>query len=89
LKDELYQMGCVFWPTDLIYTKNQRKNDRNTFGSLVCLFSTTHFSLLRLIVRSGLDVQTFATRHPHACHHTRAPSGGRCNCGREMSDNFA
>ena len=43
----------------------------------------------RLIVRSGLDVQTFATRRLHACHHARAPSGGRWNCGREMSGNFA
>ena len=44
---------------------------------------------LRLIVRSGLDVPTFATRRLHACHHARAPSGGRWNCGLEMSGNFA
>jgi hypothetical protein len=31
---------------------------------------------LRLIVRSGSDVSTFATRRLHACHHARAPSGG-------------
>jgi hypothetical protein len=43
---------------------------------------------LRLIVRSWLDVPTFATRRLHACHHTTAPSGGRWNCGREMSCNF-
>ena len=43
---------------------------------------------LRLIVRSGLDVPTFATRRLHACHHARAPSGGRWNCGREISGNF-
>jgi len=43
----------------------------------------------RLIVRSGLDVPTFATRRLYACHHARAPSGGRWNCGREMSGNFA
>ena len=36
-------------------------------------------------MRSGLDVPTFATRRLHACHHARAPSGGRWNCGREMS----
>jgi len=46
-------------------------------------------AVLGLIVRSGLDVPTFATRRLHACHHVRAPSGGRWNCGREMSDNFA
>jgi len=40
---------------------------------------------LRLIVRSGLDVPTFATRR----HHATAPSGGKWNCGREMSGNFA
>jgi hypothetical protein len=60
---------------------------------LVCgtllLFSTTHCSLLRLIVRSRLDVPTFAIRRLHACHHARAPSDGRWNCGREMSGNFA
>jgi hypothetical protein len=44
---------------------------------------------LRLIVRSGLDVPTFATRRLHACHHARVPSGGRWNCGQEMSGNFA
>ena len=34
-------------------------------------------AVLRLIVRSGFDVQTFATRRLHASHHARAPSGGR------------
>ena len=43
----------------------------------------------RLIVRSGLDVSSFATRRLHACHHARAPSDWRLNCGREMSENFA
>ena len=40
---------------------------------------------LRLTVRSGLDVPTFATSRLHAL----APSGGRYNCGREMAGNFA
>jgi hypothetical protein len=40
-------------------------------------------------VRSLLDVPTFATRRFHPCHYTRAPSGGRWNCGREISENFA
>ena len=54
----------------------------------VCLY---YYALqpLRLIVRSGLDVPTFATRRLHACHNARAPSGGRWNCGREMSEDFA
>jgi len=34
-------------------------------------------SFLRRIVRSGIEVPTFATRRLHACHHARAPSGGR------------
>jgi len=40
-------------------------------------------------VQTGLDVPTFATRRLHACHHARAPTGGRWNRGREMSGNFA
>jgi hypothetical protein len=32
---------------------------------------------LRLIVLSGLDVTTFATRRLHASHHTRAPSDAK------------
>ena len=52
------------------------------------LFSTTHCSLLRLIVRSRLDVLTFATRRLYACRHARANSGGRWNCEREMSGKF-
>jgi hypothetical protein len=56
---------------------------------LVLLFFNKTLQPLRLIVRSGLDVQTFATRRLHACHHARAPKGGKWNCGREMSGNFA
>jgi hypothetical protein len=44
---------------------------------------------LRLIVRSWLDVPTFATRRLHACHHASAPSVGKWNCGREMSGSFS
>jgi hypothetical protein len=54
----------------------------------ISFFFTMHYSL-RLIERSDLDVSTFATRRLHAFHHVRAPSGGRRNCGREMSCNFA
>jgi len=43
------------------------------------VYTTTHCSLLRLIVRSWLDVPTFTTRHLHA----RAPNGERRNCGRK------
>jgi hypothetical protein len=53
--------------------------------SLDFLFIQLRTAALRLIVRSWLDVPTFATRRLHA----RAPSGGRWNCGREMSGNFA
>jgi hypothetical protein len=44
---------------------------------------------LRLIVRSSLDIPTFATRRLHAYHHARAPSAGKLNCWWEMSGNFA
>jgi hypothetical protein len=47
-----------------------------------------YFLTSKLIVQTGLDVSTFATRRLHACHHARAPSGGRWNCGREMSGKF-
>ena len=56
-----------------------------------CLYYHFHLrtAALRLIVRSWLGVPTFATRRLHACRHARTPSGGRWNCGREMSGNFA
>jgi len=41
--------------------------------------STYALQPLRLIVRSGLDVPTFAIRRLHACHQARAPSGGSWN----------
>ena len=53
------------------------------------VFIQLRTAALRLIVRSWLDVPNFATRRLHACHHARTPSGGRWNCGREMSGNFA
>ena len=46
-----------------------------------CFFIQLRTAALRLIVRSWLDVPTFATRRLHACHHARAPSGGRRKCG--------
>jgi len=55
---------------------------------IIIIFTSRHCSLLRLIVRSGLEVPTFATRRLHACHHARASSDGRWNCGREMSGKF-
>jgi hypothetical protein len=54
----------------------------------VCLFIQLLTAALRLIVRSWLDVPFFVTRRLHACHHTRAPSGERWNCGRKMSRKF-
>jgi len=60
----------------------------------VCLFAclfvcTITHRTIRLIVRSWLDVPNFATSRLHTCHHARAPSGGRWNCGRETFGNFA
>jgi len=51
------------------------------------VYTTTQCSLKAM--RSWLDVPTFATRRLHSCHHARAPGGGRWNCGREISGNFA
>jgi len=66
------------------------RTDYNAWLSAVLLFIFNYaLQPSRLIVLSGLDVPTFATRRLHACHHARAPSGGRWNCGREMSGNFA
>jgi len=59
------------------------------FHRRLCLFVQLHTAALRLTVRSWLDVPTFATWRLHACHHARTPSGGRWNCRREMSGNFA
>ena len=56
---------------------------------ITCLFVQLCTAALRLIVRSWLDVPTFTTRRRHTCHHARAPSDGRWNCGREMPGNFA
>jgi hypothetical protein len=53
------------------------------------LFTQLRTAPLKLIVRSELDVPNFATRRLHACRHARAPSGGRWNCERKMSGNFA
>jgi len=60
----MLSVGCrVYWiATDGILKHNQ------TYFRHRCLFSTTHCSLLKLIVRSGLDVPNFATRRLHACH---------------------
>jgi hypothetical protein len=46
------------------------------------LFIQLRTAALRLIVRSWLDVPTFATRRLHACHDARTPSGGRWNYSR-------
>jgi hypothetical protein len=55
----------------------------------MCFFIFNHaLQHLGLIVRCELKVPTFATRRLHACHHARAPSGGRWNCGRKMSGKF-
>ena len=76
------------------YFKSCAKKSRDTinpwsFHSFCCFCLYNHaLQTLRLIVRSWLDVPTFATRRLHACHHARAPSGGRWNCGWEMFCKF-
>ena len=63
---------------------------RQTLNGLSWIFIIFIYALQpsRLIVRFGLDVPTFATRRLHACHHARAPSSWRWNCGREMPGTF-
>jgi len=79
--------------TDLIYDKPANKvtisMEEKMPWEAVLLFPTYALQPSRFIVRSGLDVPTLATRRLHACRHARAHSGGRWNCGREMSWNFA
>ena len=65
------------------------QNNMVSLTKLTYLFIQLRTAALKLIVRSWLEIPTFATRRLHACHHARAPSGGRWNCGREMSGNFA
>jgi hypothetical protein len=73
------------------FTPPPKEGVLTNWGLLVqiCLFIQVRTAALRLIVRSWLDVPTFATRRLHACQHARVPSGGRWNCGREMTGNFA
>jgi hypothetical protein len=48
-----------------------------TTDQVFFLYIQLRTAALRLVVRSWLDVPTFATRRLHECHHTRAPSGGK------------
>jgi hypothetical protein len=77
-----------FW----IYVRGEKleiRVDLLVVVRFVCLFIQLRTAALRLIVRSWLDVPIFATIRLYVCHHARAPSGGRWNCGREMSGNCA
>ena len=82
--DRTTERGCGVWNTGsstrfallrILYSRHPLE---------LLLFSTYALQPSRVIVRSGLEVPTFAARRLHACHHARAPSGGRWNCGREM-----
>jgi hypothetical protein len=94
----LFVCKCVLPPGDNPIAVNKYINIKHPFvmelgfsrpitSSSLCFFIRQ--CSLRLIVRSELDVPTFATRRLLACHHARAPSGGRWKYGREMSGNFA
>jgi len=88
LGDEVY----VVWELsqDLPHVNSNREIFPQTACPPVFVIIIIVFNLTpsRLIVRSGLDVSTFATRRLHSCHHARVPSGGRWNCGPEMSGKF-
>jgi hypothetical protein len=78
-----------FLDPSLLWDDFVRQVNSLLFVCLFLFFIQLRTAALRLIVRSWLDVPTFATGRLQACHHARAPSGGRWNCGREMSSNFA
>jgi hypothetical protein len=76
---------CFFFTQNFSIGSNSKPSVSNP---LPCLFIQQRTAALGLIVQSWLDVPTFATRRLHVCHHVRAPSAGKWNCGREMSGNF-
>ena len=85
---------CAIYETTWKKYGRARQADRwqHNVAHALCMldmFVKLRTTALRLIVWSWLDVPTFATRRLHVCHHARAPIGGRWNCGREMSENFA
>ena len=88
---KLQQIEHVTWVVDIRYAYGifVRKPEGITGCVKALLLFQLRTAALKLIVRSWLDVPTFATRRLHACHHAREPSGGRWNFGREMSSNFA
>jgi len=59
------------WTLDIFTHTHTQLHQTLTY---LFIYATMQWSLLRLIVRSGLDVPTFATRRLHACHHARALS---------------
>jgi hypothetical protein len=89
------ELGCAHLPHTHTHTHTLSNSSLMNLHTVIavyvyitCLFVQLRTAALRLIVRSWLDVPTFSTRHLHVCHHVRAPSGRRWNCGREMSGNF-
>jgi len=85
-KDTTKETSCT-WECCAVGQRRFTGDQCRWTNGILCSF-TTHCSL-RLIVRSELKVPTFTTRRLHACRHAKAPSGGRWNCGREISGNFA
>jgi hypothetical protein len=88
----IFKTGCVFSFLEQLakykiqpYCKLHYNDTHSICDVPIIIIFNYALQSSRLIVRSGLDVPTFATRRLHA----RAPSGGRWNCGREMSGNFA
>jgi len=68
----LYKVTFTNWQQQILcyeyitVSYNEYSNEINALNKIqLFIYTTTHCSLLRLIVRPGLDVPTFATRRLH------------------------
>ena len=66
-----------------VYDRLQLELYKKVKVRCIILFFKLRTAAFKAYCGSGLDLPTSATRRLHACHHARAPSGGRWNCGRE------
>jgi hypothetical protein len=69
----------------ILYKSNERVH---VYELLLLFFFQLRTAAFKAYCASWVRLPTFATRRLHACHHARAPNGGRWKCGREMSGKF-
>ena len=74
--------------TDVLSTAeistNRFHGDLETSAPFYDYFSNYALQLLKAYCAIWVRLPTFATWRLDACHHARALSGGRWNCGREI-----